>query len=107
MSFDKELKVVMAAALGLFTYLSVASASMIAIETYIGRTAFIVAWMIVLLIPLIFAICSFLCIAIYKRKEKNFKEIKAHLTELSDLTLEYDKKRDERISVGRVKASSE
>ena len=119
MSFDKELRVVMISALGLLAYLAVASAVMILIHSYFGMTPFIVAWLVVLLIPLNFAICSLLCILFYRRKEKNFKEIKEHLTELSDLTtfeydkkldydkkLEYDKKRDEKMP-HRPKASSE
>jgi len=93
MSFDKELRVVMIAALGLLAYLSVASAAMIFVHNNFGMTPFIVAWLVVLIIPLNFVICSILCIVFYRRKEKKFKEVKEQLTELSDLaTFEYDKK---------------
>ena len=112
MSFDKELRVVMISALGLLAYLSIASAAMILIHINFGMTPFIVAWIVVLLIPLNFAICSLLCIVFYRKKERNFKEIKEQLTELSDLTtfeydkkLDYDKKREEKV-VHRAMASS-
>jgi len=93
MSFDKELRVVMIAALGLLAYLSVASAAMIIVHVNFGMTPFIVAWLVALIIPLNFVICSMLCIVFYRRKEKKFKEVSEQLTELSDLaTIEYDKK---------------
>ena len=113
MSFDKELKVVMVSSLGLLAYLLVASAAMMAIHMYFGITPFRVAWLVVLIIPLNFAVCSMVCIAFYKRKERNFKKIKEQLTELSDLTtfeydkkFDYDKKREEK-TPPRAKASSE
>ena len=112
MSFDKELRVVMISALGLLAYLSVASAAMIFVHNNHGMTPFIVAWIVVLLIPLNFAVCSLMCIVFYRKKEKNFKEIKEHLTELSDLTafdydkkFDYDKNREEKV-IPRAKASS-
>jgi len=93
MSFDKELRVVMIAALGLLAYLMIASGAMILVHVNFGVTAFFVAWLVVLLIPLNFAICSMLCISFYKKKERKFKEIQDELTELSDLaTMEYEKK---------------
>ena len=119
MSFDKELRVVMIAALGLLAYLSVASAAMILVHANFGMTPFIVAWLVVLIIPLNFVICSMLCIVFYRRKEKKFKEVAEQLTELSDMAtyeydkkleqerkLDYDKKREDKL-VHRTKPSSE
>ena len=91
MSFDKELKVVMIASLGLLAYLGIASAVMGAIHYAYGQTAFLVAWLVVLIIPANFALCSLVSIVFYKRKEKNFNEVKEHLTKLSDLSSGYEK----------------
>ena len=96
MSFDKELKVVMISALGILVYLLIASGIMLAIYSSFGTTAFLVAWLVVLLIPVNFALCSLICIIFYKRKEKNYNEIKEQLTELSELAVECDKKREDR-----------
>ena len=106
MSFDKELRVVMISAIGIFAYLIVASAIMAAIYTNFGMEPFLVAWLVVLIIPVNFAICSLICIVFYRKKEKNFKAIKEHLNELSELTFEVEKKREDKTS-GRAKASSE
>ena len=99
MSFDRELRVVMISALGILAYLLASTAAAYAIHQYFGMTAFLVSWLVVLLIPLNFAICSLTCIAFYKRKEKSFNEIKEQLHELSDMTFELDKKRDDKITV--------
>ena len=108
MSFDKELKVVMISAIGILVYLLIASGIMLAIFTNFGMTAFLVTWLVVLLIPVNFALCSLVCIIFYKKKEKNFNEIKEQLTELSELAVECDKKRDDRERVpGRSKISAE
>jgi uncharacterized membrane protein len=107
MSFDKELRVVMISSIGILAYLLVASAVMYGIFTSFGEQAFMVAWLVILLIPLNFALCALLCIIFYKKKEKNFNEIKEHLTELSDLTIECEKKREEKVVSTRARASSE
>ena len=90
MSFYRELKVVMIAALGLLAYLILASAVMIAMYLNLGMTAFLVVWLVVLLIPINFALCSLFCIIAYRYKEKKYQEIKEHLTELSELTMEQE-----------------
>ena len=109
MSFNKELKWVMAFSLGMLAYLMVASAAMIFVRGFfgeeMGETAFNVAWLVVLIIPFNFAVCSIVCIIIYGRKERKMKEIQEHLTELSDMAVfdeddksfDYDKKRDDRL----------
>jgi len=106
MSFDKELRVVLIASIGIFVYLIAASAIMSAIYFNFGGTPFVVAWLVVLIIPVNFAICSFICLAFYRKKERSFNKIKEQLTELSELTIECEKKRDDKMPV-RVKASSE
>jgi len=106
MSFDKELRVVMISAIGIFVYLIVASVIMSAIYLNFGEVAFLVAWLIVLIIPVNFAICSFICLVFYRKKERSFNRIKEQLNELSELTIEVEKKREDKIST-RAKASSE
>ena len=106
MSFDKELKVVLIASIGIFVYLIAASAIMSAIFFNFGLTPFVVAWLVVLIIPVNFALCSFICIVFYRKKEKNFNKIKEQLTELSELTIECEKKRDEKMPA-RARAISE
>ena len=106
MSFDKELKVVMIASIGIFAYLIASSAIMAVIYINFDVTPFLVAWLIVLIIPINFTVCSFICIAFYRRKERSFNKIKEQLNELSELTIECEKKRDDKVPV-RAKASSE
>ena len=97
MSFDKELRVVMISSIGIFVYLIAASAIMLSIYLNFGETPFYVAWLIVLIIPINFALCSFICIVFYRKKERKFNAIKEHLNKLSDLALEVDQKREEKI----------
>ena len=107
MSFDKELRVVMISSLGLLAYLLAASAVMATIYINFGMTPFLVAWLVIVLIPVNFAFCSLLCIIFYHKKEKNYNKIKEQLTELSDLAVECEKKREEKATPIRAKASSE
>jgi len=112
MSFDKELRVVMISAIGILAYLIVASAIMATIFVYLGETPFLVAWLVVLLIPLNFALCSFICIIFYRKKERTFNAIKVHLNELSDLAVEVEKnkpmidKGEDHANMRRAKLSS-
>ncbi|MCL1983600.1 MAG: hypothetical protein FWG53_11030 [Clostridiales bacterium] len=105
MSFDKELKVVLISALGLLAYLLAASGVMAVILYSVGNSSLfaeasvLVAWLVVLLIPANFALCSLTCIIIYKRKERSFNEIKEHLNELSELTIECEKRREDKGTV--------
>jgi len=96
MSFDKELRVVMISSIGIFVYLIIASAIMSLIYLNFGEFPFLVAWLVVLLIPINFTVCSLVCMIVYKRKERNFKRIQAQLSELSELTIECEKKRDDK-----------
>ena len=92
----------MISALGLLAYLLAASGIMAVIFYNVGDAAVIreasilVAWLVVLLIPANFALCSLMCIIIYKRKERSFNEIKEHLNELSELTIECEKRREDK-----------
>jgi len=103
MSFDRELRFVMIFSLGLLAYLGAASAIMIGIYSYFGETAFTVAWLVVLIIPLNFALCSLICIVFYRKKEKNYNEVKKQLTELSDLS--FDREKVDK-PIGKVKVAS-
>ena len=105
MSFDKELKYVRNFALGLLAYMVAASAAMIYVRHLWGDVHFTVAWIIALIIPFNFALCSILCIIFYRKKENKMKEIQEHLTELSDMAVfeddddknfDFDKLREER-----------
>ena len=107
MSFDKELRVVMISALGILAYLLAASAVMAAVYFKMGMDAFLVAWLVIVLIPVNFILCSILCIIFYKKKEKNYNKIKEQLTELSDLAIECEKTRGERTAALRPRAGSE
>jgi len=106
MSFDKELRVVMISSLGILAYLLVASGIMAIVFLNLGETAFMVAWLVVILIPVNFALCSLICIVFYKKKEKSFIAIREHLSELSDLVVDNDKKRDDAIPAIAAKVSS-
>jgi len=107
MSFDKELKVVMISALGILAYLAMASTVIALVYLNLGETAFFVAWLVIMLIPVNFALCSFLCIVFYRKKERNFNKIREQLTELNDLAIECEKTREAKVVPQRARAVSE